>query len=127
MNENTLLEARQIIAGFLKNRREELGMSQQALADLCGFDVGTISRMERALYWLGMKQYLIICHHLKLFPLVSTMEEESDIADALRTTWVQSPSISIEKAQKLLDILKAKQNSNFKSCYEIGTRLNSTT
>lgn len=109
MNENTLLEARSIIASFLKQRREELGMSQQQLADACGFDVGTISRMERALYWLGMKQYLIICHHLSLFPLVATLEEDSDIADTLRQNWVIGPSISTEKAEKLLQILKSKE------------------
>lgn len=112
MNENTLEEARMIIAGFLKNRRIELGYSQQFLADKCEMSVGTINRMENGHFWLGMKQYLIICQHLHLFPLIATMEEDTDIAEALRYNWISSPSISIEKREQLLEILKNKQNKN---------------
>jgi len=105
MNEKVLNEARTIIAGFLKNRRIELGYSQQFLADQCGMSVGTINRMENGHFWLGMKQYLIICHNLHLFPLIAPMEEDSDIAEALRSNWVSGPSISLEKGKQLLKIL----------------------
>jgi len=66
MNETQLNEARMKIAGFLKNRRLELGMSQQQLADKCKMSVGTINRMENGHFWLGMKQYVLICNALRL-------------------------------------------------------------
>jgi transcriptional regulator with XRE-family HTH domain len=68
MNEKTLNEARNLIAGFLKDRRLELGLSQQDLADKTGMARETINRMEAGKFWLGMKQYLLICEALELSP-----------------------------------------------------------
>lgn len=112
MNEQVLLEARNIIAGFLKNRRIQLGISQQELADKCGMARETISRMEAGKFWLGMKQYLLLCEALNCFPVIAEMEAYLPIAEQLRSNWVSSPSISIEKAEKLLKIIKSKTSSN---------------
>lgn len=84
MDEKVLNEARQIIAGFLKDRRIELGLSQQDLADRTGMARATINRMEQGIFWLGMKQYLLICEALHLFPAIAEMESDTDIAKALR-------------------------------------------
>jgi transcriptional regulator with XRE-family HTH domain len=93
MTEQTLNEARKIIAGFLKNRRIELGMTQEQLADRTGMARETINRMERGLFWLGMKQYLLICEALCLFPA---------IAESLRQTWEPNPkAMSLDEALKL--------------------------
>lgn len=73
MNEEILIEARKQIAGFLKQRREELGISQDKLAGLTGLNRSTIKRIEGAKFWPGMKQYLTICLALQL-----------DINEALR-------------------------------------------
>lgn len=98
-NENVLNEARIIISGFLKNRRIELNMSQQNLADACGMARETINRMEAGKFWLGMKQYLQICEALCLFPTVVEMESDTEIADALRQNWKPNPkAMSIEDA-----------------------------
>jgi len=66
MTENKLLETRLEIAGFLKSRRLEIGLTQRALAAKCGFAFKTINAMENGHYWLGMKQYIIICEALEL-------------------------------------------------------------
>lgn len=95
MNDQILDEARTIMASFLKKRREDLGLSQAELGDLCGMARSTVERIENGKFWPVMKQYLLMCQHLKLFPLVATFEEESDIAEAMRSTWVNSPSISL--------------------------------
>lgn len=101
-NEKVLNEARKIIAGFLKDRRIELGLSQQDLADRTGMARATINRMEQGLFWLGMKQYLLVCEALHLFPAIATFEEESDIAEALRKNWTAKPkAMSIEEALQL--------------------------
>lgn len=65
MNEQVLQEARQLISGFLLNRRKELGITQDELAELSGMGVATIRRFESGKFWLNLKQYLILCHYLK--------------------------------------------------------------
>jgi transcriptional regulator with XRE-family HTH domain len=104
MNEKTLEQARDMIAGFLKNRRIELGLSQQDLADRTGMARATINRMEQGLFWLGMKQYLLICEALHLFPAIAEMEADDTLANALRQNWTAKPkAMSIEDALKLKD------------------------
>lgn len=87
MNENVLLEARGLISGFLKNRREELGMSQAALAELSGMGVATIKRFESGKFWLNLKQLLILCHHLDCFFFIEEKEADTDSAKAMRERW----------------------------------------
>jgi transcriptional regulator with XRE-family HTH domain len=70
MNERVLLEARGLISGFLQNRRKELGITQEQLAELSGMGIATIKRFESGKFWLNLKQYLILCHHLKCYPFI---------------------------------------------------------
>lgn len=63
-----VLDRRTLIAGFLKDRRIELGMTQEELAEKTGMARATINRMEQGLFWLGMKQYLLICEALEISP-----------------------------------------------------------
>lgn len=107
MNENILNEAREIIAGFLKQRRLELGYSQALIAEKTGLGLRTIVRAEQAEFWLGMKQYLLICEALHLFPAIAEMESDTEIAEALRQNWKLNP-----KAMSIEDALKAKANRN---------------
>jgi transcriptional regulator with XRE-family HTH domain len=87
-NEKTLKEARKIIAGFLKQRRVELGYSQAYIAEQTGLGLRTIVRAEQADFWLGLKQYLLICEALHLFPSIAEMESNTEIAEALRQNWM---------------------------------------
>jgi len=66
MNEEKLIDARLSLSALFKARREELNLTQQELADLCGFNRATIIRWEAGEFWPGMKQYLIICDKLGL-------------------------------------------------------------
>lgn len=94
-----LEEARAIIAGFLKNRRKELNLTQQDLADRTGLGLSTIQRAEDAKFWLNMKQYLIICSALHLFPAIAEMESETELAHELRANWKPNPkTMTIEQA-----------------------------
>ncbi|WP_430900503.1 MULTISPECIES: helix-turn-helix transcriptional regulator [unclassified Paraflavitalea] len=104
MNEELLNEARSIMAGFFKERRLELGLTQQEVADRAGLARKTINAMEQGLFWLGMKQYLQVCHALHLFPAIAEMEADTPIAEALRKNWVPNPKkMSIEEALLLKD------------------------
>lgn len=66
MNEKELLKARITISGFLKNRREELGITQAQLAEMTGMGIATIKRFESGKFWLNMKQYILLRHALQL-------------------------------------------------------------
>ncbi len=66
MTENTLAITRNLIAAFLKERRIELKLSQQELADRTQLARKTINSMEAGKFWLGMKQYLLICEALEI-------------------------------------------------------------
>lgn len=91
MTEKALNEARLLMAGFLKKRRIELGLSQQELADRAGLARKTINAMEAGKFWLVMKQYLLICEALHLFPAIAEMEADDSIAEALRSNWTAKP------------------------------------
>lgn len=84
MQEQILQEARQLISGFLKNRRTELGMSQDKLAELSGMGIATIKRFESGKFWLNLKQYLILCHHLKCYPFLVESDSEHPLAKDMR-------------------------------------------
>jgi transcriptional regulator with XRE-family HTH domain len=66
MNEKELLKARITISGFLKNRREELGITQTQLAEMTGMGIATIKRFESGKFWLNLKQYILLRHALQL-------------------------------------------------------------
>lgn len=117
MNQETLLEARKQIAGFLKKRREELGISQDKLAELTGLNRSTIKRMEAADFWPGMKQYLILCQALHLFPMVATIEGDSEEARMMRQAlWgamKEGKDMSIDEALRQRDSrYLRKENKN---------------
>lgn len=87
MNEKVLLEARALISGFLQNRRKELGITQEQLAELSGMGIATIKRFESGKFWLNLKQYLILCHHLKCYPFVEEVESTKELATMMRNRW----------------------------------------
>jgi transcriptional regulator with XRE-family HTH domain len=87
MNDKVLLEARKLISGFLKTRRDELGITQEELADLSGMGIATIRRFESGKFWLNLKQYLILCHHLRCYPFLAEMEGKDEFAKLMRDRW----------------------------------------
>jgi transcriptional regulator with XRE-family HTH domain len=65
---NEINSKRTDIAQFFKNKRLELGISQRNLAIKCNMCEATINRMEQGKFWLGTKQYLLICDGLGIKP-----------------------------------------------------------
>jgi len=66
MDEKKLNESRLQIAAFIQNKRNELGISQAALAEQTGMGIATIKRFESGKYWLNMKQYVMLRNALQL-------------------------------------------------------------
>ena len=66
MDEKKLNESRLQIAAFIQNKRNELGISQAALAEQTGMGIATIKRFESGKFWLNMKQYVMLRNALQL-------------------------------------------------------------
>jgi transcriptional regulator with XRE-family HTH domain len=96
---NVMEEARKMIAVILRSRRLELGYSQAHVAKKTGLGVRTIIRAEQAEFWLGMKQFLLICDALHLYPAIAEIKGDTPITDALRQNWKPYPkAISTEES-----------------------------
>lgn len=89
MNEKVLLAAREMISGFLSNRRRELGITQEELAHMTSMGVATIKRLESGKFWINLKQYLILCHSLKCYPFIAEMEGKDEFAKLMRERWTR--------------------------------------
>jgi DNA-binding XRE family transcriptional regulator len=94
MHEQLLNQARELIAGFLVNRRKEVGMTQQDLADATGLGIQTIKRMEDAKFWPNMKQFLIVCHALNAYFFVEEKEGKGDYAKMMRERWTRKGDVN---------------------------------
>ncbi len=80
----------------------KLNDTQYELAIRTGLARKTINAMENGRFWIGMKQYILICEALHLFPAVAEMGSDEQIAVALRKNWTAKPKVmSIEDALKL--------------------------
>jgi ribosome-binding protein aMBF1 (putative translation factor) len=66
MTESELNKIRIKIASSVREKREQLGISQVDLAEKTGLGIATIKRFESGKFWLNMKQYVIIRNALNL-------------------------------------------------------------
>ena len=66
MTEKQLNNARTKIAEVVQAKRNELGISQAALAEQTGMGIATIKRFESGKFWLNMKQYILLRSALNL-------------------------------------------------------------
>jgi len=89
MTDKELFEARQMIAGFFKQRREELNISQVQLAEKTGLGIATIKRFEDAKFWPAEKQYIIICEALNIVPSATPYEGSTKFIEMMRKHWLK--------------------------------------
>ena len=61
-----LNQNREKLAKLLKERREELGLTQQQLAIATGYKQPTIARIEAGKFFINTKQLFVLCEALKL-------------------------------------------------------------
>ena len=84
MNEQVLLEARRMIAGFIRNRRIELKMSQDELAERTQHGIATIKRFEAGKFWINLKTLLVICNALKTYFFLEEKDSEKELAQMMK-------------------------------------------
>ena len=93
MNEQVLLEARRMIAGFIRNRRIGLKMSQEELALKTNLGIATIKRFEAGKFWINLQTLLIICNSLEMYFFLEEKDSEKELAAMMRNRW-STPSIN---------------------------------
>lgn len=84
MNDKVLLEARKMIAGFIRNRRIELKMSQEELAEKTQLGIATIKRFEAGKFWINLKTLLIICNALSMYFFLEEKDSEKELAEMMK-------------------------------------------
>ena len=85
-----MFEARKMIAGFLAQRRAELGMTQEALAERTGMGIATVKRFESGRFWLSSKHLLMLCHVLDCYFFLEAKGSDSPHATKRREAMEQA-------------------------------------
>ena len=70
MEDNKLNNIRLQIGKLISDRREELNLSQQDLADKTTYKLATIKAIEQGKFWIDLKQYIVICSILNFWPQI---------------------------------------------------------
>ncbi|CAN5774566.1 hypothetical protein BH10BAC2_BH10BAC2_39850 [soil metagenome] len=89
MTEKELDESRKLIATFFKQRREELNMTQEELAEKTGVGLSTIKRFESAKFWPVLKHFLIFCEALNLSPAAIPFDISTNFIKEMRDYWIK--------------------------------------
>ncbi len=87
MNEKVLLEARKLIAGFIADRRIELKMTQEELAEKTGLGIATIKRFEAGKFWINLQTLIVICNALDMYFFLEEKESGKDLAKIMQDRW----------------------------------------
>ena len=87
MTDKELSEARQLIACFFRQRREELNMTQEQLAEKTGLGLSTVKRFESAKFWPVLKHFFIFCEALNLSLSAIPYANSVDFIDTMRKQW----------------------------------------
>lgn len=87
MDESILNEARELISRRFADRRKNLGITQEQMAEISGLGIATIKRFESAKFWIGTKQLLILCQAYQLFFFVEDKDADIPIAKQMRERW----------------------------------------
>lgn len=90
MTEEELLEVRKILTSHLKQRRNELNISQVALAEKTGLGIATIKRLENGMFWPSLKQYFIICKALNIVPTATPFPASNDFIEMMHKYWIRN-------------------------------------
>ena len=73
--------ARVKLGGFIKERREVLGMSQEVLGRACGVTANTINGVETGRFAMDVDLMLVIFRELSIKPYYSFLLPEADTVD----------------------------------------------
>ncbi len=79
--EQPIIKNRKKIARILRERRKELGYTQEELASLIGIKYNSLNRIESARFFISTKLLLQLLDALKLKIIFSPRDEDEDIIE----------------------------------------------
>ncbi len=80
-------EDRKMIAAFLKDRREELNMSCEEVAEKTGLSRSTVWRIESGRFSPSLDIFLSITQALNCYFFIESKDSPSDNAQMMRERW----------------------------------------
>jgi len=85
--EEVVIEARRILASVFTERRRELGLTQEQLAEKTGLAANTIRRLEAAKFDPKLSTLLTLSQSLNLFFFWEEKEGDTPLAKLMRERW----------------------------------------
>jgi transcriptional regulator with XRE-family HTH domain len=89
INQEYLYEVRKIIGSWIKQMREEKGLTQEELADKMGMSRTTISKVEDGKWNYGIDTITLFAVHLDFFQFFIPKNSNDEVAIAMRERWLQ--------------------------------------
>ncbi|MCK6606496.1 MAG: helix-turn-helix domain-containing protein [Ignavibacteriaceae bacterium] len=87
MNEEVMNEARKLIGQRVKERRQQLKISQKQLAETCGIGLNTLIRFESGRFWISFKQFLPLIQALDMYFFLAEKDSPEPWAKIMRERW----------------------------------------
>jgi len=87
INPEYAYEVRKIIGSWIKEMREEKGLSQQDLADKMGMSRSTISKVEDGKWNYGIDTITLFAVHLDFFQFFIPKNSNDELAVSMRERW----------------------------------------
>ncbi len=87
MNKQAAQEARKLIASHLKQRRLELKITQDELAEKMGIKKSYLSRLENGLHHPSLDLFLMWTSNLNTYFFIEAKDAPTDNAQIMRERW----------------------------------------
>lgn len=87
VNPEYLLEVRKIIGKWLREIREEKGMTQEQLGQKIGVDRSTVNKIENGKWSFSIDMLTRFCVALETHFFLSTNDSNTEVAQMMRKRW----------------------------------------
>jgi len=82
-----LLEVRKLIGSWLKDMRENKGLTQDDLAEKMGLERSTIAKIENGKWNFGIDTVTMFAIHLDFYQFFIPKDSKGDLATTMRDRW----------------------------------------
>lgn len=87
VNPGYLLEVRKIIGSWLRDMREQKGLSQDELAAKMDIERSTIAKIENGKWNFGIDTVTLFAVHLDFYQFFIPKDSNDDLAKSMRERW----------------------------------------
>lgn len=87
VNQEYLQEVRKIIGDWLRDMREQKGLTQDELADKMGIERSTIAKIENGKWNFGIDTVTMFAVHLDFYQFFIPKDSNDDLTMSMRDRW----------------------------------------